>query len=128
MAVDGRPDFADKSFGVTAAKSWPPYVFSRRGGALVHCVREVRLRWYRPDYGRLVRLKRPIAVADTECGQFFVLRAGRGETCRVPALDAVLCDRCNGEPATFGKRGRALREGFTRRDAKLRIGCVSEAE
>ena len=56
--------FADK-FGVTEAKSFPPYVFSTsKNGCLIHKVDRVELHWYRiAGHGhKLVRVTRPKTV------------------------------------------------------------------
>lgn len=125
--VEGRPDFEDRSFGVTHLKQFPPYVYSLLGGMLVHKVEAVQARWYKPQYGHLERLESPILTIVAACGQLFYAGHGRAErsrACVLPKPDAVLCGRCQGTGAVFG-RGLAER-AVTRRDAKRRIGCVME--
>lgn len=127
--IEGRPDFADHAFGVTHAKRFPPYVFSTVGNAcLVHKVARVELRWWTPGRGGRCLLKRvhPRMYAETVCGQTKYFRKGRTQTCTVPDPDAVLCGRCHGEPATFGRDGLAAALGFTRREAHDRLGCLPE--
>jgi len=123
--IDGRPDLRNHEFGITTASKHPPYVFSIRGAsALVHKVARVRLHWFRLAAGgdKLVRVNRPLAVADCVCGQFFRLEPEISRTCRVPEPDALLCGRCHGEPASFGKHGAA--RGAKRMDAHIKLGCV----
>lgn len=130
--VKGRPDFADHDFGKTRLKKFPPYVYSRLGGMLVHRVREVIAHWYEPDrpHGHnLIRLAAPHLTYVTNCGQTFyggAPRARRSQTCVIPAPDAVMCGRCEGTGAVFG---RALRERKVKRsDARRRIGCIEEVQ
>lgn len=127
--IPGRPDFCNFNYLTTNAKKFPPYVFSIRGGsALVHKVQCVRLRWWEPQREtrgqNLVKLRDPIVTAHTVCGMFYRLRSDRSRTCRVPSPDALLCGRCHGEPATFGKHGKGTREGIPRRVAHVKLGCV----
>jgi len=64
-------------------------------------------------------------IAETVCGQTIFLCDHKGMTCALPKKNAVLCGRCHGEEATFGKHSK---KGITRREAKLRIGCAAEGE
>jgi hypothetical protein len=125
--IDGRPDHQDHSFGVTLAKTFPPYVYGIRGvSCVVHKILRVELHWWRvSDSGcRLVRMKRPVMIAITPCAQSFWLRVEVCRTCRVPNPDALLCGRCHGEISTFPKRGPARKTGETRQEAHIKLGCV----
>jgi hypothetical protein len=125
--IHGRPDFRDPDFGITYAKKFPPYVFSIRGAsALIHRVRRVRLRWWEvAGHGeKLVKQNKPRMTAECMCGQFFSLQGSRSRTCHVPAPDALLCGRCHGEGPVFSKDGWATREGITRHEAHVKLGCV----
>lgn len=125
VVINGRPDFQDHDFGVTSAKKFPPYVFSvSKNAALIHKVVSVEMRWYAPNYHNLVRLKRPRMIANTACGEFRFLSGDKTRTCLVPAPDALLCGRCHGEVATFGKKGKATQLGITRQQANVKLGCV----
>jgi hypothetical protein len=48
----------------------------------------------------------------------------RTRTCTIPEPDALLCGRCHGEPATFGKHGKATKAGVKRADAHVKLGCL----
>lgn len=125
--IHGRPDFADRDFGVTEAKTFPPYIFSVRGlSCLVHKVLYVRLHWYRcggqGEY--LVRMKKPVMIATTVCQASWRLEPTSSRTCHIPSPDALLCGRCHGEPATFGYRGKSRQRGLTRQEAHVKLGCV----
>jgi hypothetical protein len=125
--VNGRPDLADLMFGVTHAKKFPPYVFSVRGpAALVHKIASVELRWYRVcNHGHaLMKLNRPTMIAKLVCGGSRFLIGEATRTCHIPKPDAVLCGRCHGELASFGKNGPAIKAGITREVAKVKLGCV----
>ena len=125
--IDGRPDLGDFFFGVTDAKKFPPYVFGVRGGScLVHRIRRVRYHWYRVAAGgsKLVRMKRPVAIADTMCAQSFRLEGAICRTCQVPSPDALSCGRCDGIEATFAKRKGYRVAGLTREEAHVKLGCV----
>lgn len=117
----------DHSFGITLAKRHPPYVFSIRGPArLVHKVAYVELHWWRIA-GRgekLVKMKRPVLIAHTPCGFSTRLKAQNARTCHVPNPDAMLCGRCHGESASFGKHGAATKAGVKRTEAHVKLGCV----
>ena len=125
--IHGRPDFSDHQFGMTLAKKHAPYVFGiRSGSCLVHKVLRVELHWY--TVGRsgqtLIKLARPEMVAVTHCQYYFRLDPRVARTCRVPNHDALLCGRCLGEVAPFGKRGLATKAGITRTFAHVKLGCV----
>lgn len=123
--VSGRPDFAEPSFGVTVAKKHPPYVFSIRGAScLVHKILRVEMQWYRISSRGLVKMKRPVLIAQTCCAQSFWLDPDISRTCVMPNPDALLCGRCHGEGATFPKNGRAYKSGLTRTEAHVKLGCV----
>ena len=123
--IHGRPDFHDHRFGVTEAKKHPAYVFSIRGvSCLVHTVLRVELHWWRVtrDGHALVKLKRPVMIATTKCQQSFRLKGKVSRTCHLPSPDALLCGRCHGEAATFGKHGAATKAGTKRQEAHVKLG------
>lgn len=125
--IMGRPDHADHNFGVMRAKRHPPYVFSIRGAScLVHKVAYVDLHWWRVSNGghSLVKLKRPVLIAHTTCSMVFRLEGRTARTCLVPAPESLLCGRCHGDLATFGKDGAATAAGLTRHVAHLKLGCA----
>lgn len=126
--VEGRPDFDTPGFGMTKLRRFPPFVYSRLGGALVHRVHAVEARWYRAMGDYLERLSSPHLVIRTICGQQFYAghdslgrEMNRTRACHVPAPDAVHCGRCNGAPPTL-RRG----SGVSRQECKHRLGCVVE--
>lgn len=123
--IDGRPDFHNCGFGVTLAKTFPPYVFSVGANAgLVHKVVRVELRWWVPIRSghQLGRLNAPRMTAHLACGEIRFLKSNKTRTCLIPNPRALLCGRCHGEPATFGKHGVA--RGMKRAEAHVRLGCV----
>lgn len=125
--ICGRPDFQDHAYGITKAKKYPPYVFGIRGvSCLVHKILRVELHWWRvAGHGEmLVKLKRPVMIAQANCAQSFRLEPRISRTCQLPKPDALLCGRCHGEGATFGKRGPAKKSGLTRQEAHVKLGCV----
>ena len=124
--IDGRPDFHEHGFGRTVAKSYPPYVFSVRNGALVHRVLRVELDWWIIGNGghTLHRLVSPLSVAITPCGQHYHLTGVRCRTCRIPASDAILCEACQGTGRNFGRHGKTTEAGISRQVAKVRLGCA----
>lgn len=129
IVIKGRPDFANRSFGITRAKKFPPYVYSsNRMGSLVHKIHHVDLWWWTPDPRNggsdLVRLKRPRMLAHTACGNVRFLTSDRARTCIVPKPDAILCGRCHGDVHTFGKDGWATKAGITRTAANAKLGCI----
>jgi hypothetical protein len=112
---------------VTYASKHPPFVFSVRGvSCVVHKIAYVEVHWWRVGgHGHtLVKMKRPVMVAHTPCGAFFRLQGERSRTCHVPNPDAILCGRCHGEPASFGKHGAATKAGIKRQVAHVKLGCV----
>lgn len=124
--IDGRPDLEGNiKFGVTLASKFPPHVFSiYAGSGLIHKVAFVELHWYRviANGHKLVKMNRPHAIANTTCGMHFHLTAERARTCRVPKEDAILCGRCHGEVASFGKHGKY--RDVPRPIAHVKLGCV----
>ncbi len=121
-----RNSVNERTFGITLAKKHPPYVFAIRGcSCLVHKIARVELHWYRiASAGRLVRQRRPMAVAHTPCGFFIHLEADRARSCLLPSPDAISCGRCNGDVAPFGKHGFATKAGMKRQEAHVKLGCV----
>ena len=129
--IHGRPDFnRSHRFGVTEAKKYPPFVFSVRGAScLVHKVVSVEMHWYRVgtiNHGGdcLVKMKRPVMFAQTACSVSFRLEGSRTRTCHIPNPDALLCGRCHGDVATFGKNGAGTKAGIKRQEAHVKLGCV----
>lgn len=125
--IADRPDFHNWGFGITEAKSFPPFVFSTRGtSCLIHGIQGVELHWYRigDRGGTLVKQKRPMMIARTHCSQFFRLEGNHTRTCKLPDPKALICGRCNGETATFGRHGWATKAGIKRSEAHVKLGCV----
>lgn len=124
--VIDRDSVNERTFGVTVAKRHPAYVYSiNKNAALMHKVRDVEIQHYATvSMNVLGRLKVPAMIAHTVCGMSRALTPDRSRTCTVPEPGSVLCGRCHGEPATFGKHGRAIREGIRRQDANAALGCV----
>lgn len=116
------------NFGVMDAKKHPPYVFSIRGvSCVVHKISRVEIHWWRIGGHRgelYVKLKRPVLIAQTPCCASFRLEPRISRTCHVPSSDAVLCGRCHGEPASFGKQGAATEAGIRRQVAHVKLGCI----
>lgn len=123
-----RRSVDERTFGVSKAKRYPAYVYAiNRNAGLMHRVVDVELHWYAfvgPGASQLGRLKQPAAIATTACGTSFPLVSRRTRTCTVPEPDALLCGRCHGELATFGKHGAATKAGITRQAAHVKLGCV----
>lgn len=122
-----RRSVDDRTFGVSTTRRHPAYVYSvNKNAALIHKVREVEIHWYALIGGgsQMGRLKQPAMIAHTVCGNSKALTPERTRTCHIPAPDALLCGRCHGEPATFGKHGAATKAGVKRRDANVKLGCV----
>lgn len=121
-----RDSVNERTFGVTTSHRHPAYVYSIGGNAcLMHKVREVTIQWYAiVNMNRLGRLKQPAMMAQTVCGMSKTLRAERTRTCHIPEPDALLCGRCHGEPATFGKHGSATKAGTKRAEAHVKLGCI----
>ena len=70
------------------------------------------------------RLKQPAMRAHTMCGYSFALTPNRSRTCHVPLPGAVLCGRCHGEPATYAGRRKRTKDGLTKQEAHVKLGCV----
>jgi hypothetical protein len=125
--TEGRPDFPGwNRFGITKAKSFPPYVYSaNKMGMLIHRVAAVEVHWWEPCDGgeRLVRRHRPSMIAITVCGQHKFLKPGRAHACILPRPDAVLCGKCHGQAATF--RGHEEHE-VSKQYARDHLGCMVE--
>jgi hypothetical protein len=122
-----RRDFYDRGFGVMTATKHPPFVFSTRGASgLIHKVSRVTMHWWRIGRGghALVKLKRPVMIAETNCTMSFRLEGEKARTCWIPNPDALLCGRCHGDVATFGKHGAATKAGIRRTEAHVKLGCV----
>ena len=136
--IHGRPDFEawrrGEKFGVTRAKKFPPYVFSiSASAALVHRIAYVELHWWRAGTFResgdcLRKNNPPVMIATTICGSSRFIEAARARTCMVPRPDAIRCTKCFGLPeaAAFGKNGWCTREGITRTEAHVKLGCIVE--
>lgn len=126
--IEGRPDFGRPyGYGITHAKKHPPYVFSIRGvSCLVHKIARVELHWYRVgrDGSCLVKLKKPVMIAITNCQCHYRLEPSCSRTCHVPSPDAMLCGFCHGEPRPFGKHGAATKAGIKRQEAHVKLGCM----
>lgn len=130
VVIEGRPDFADRRFGVVRAKKHPPYVFSVNANAvLVHKVAYVDMWWWKVDRGgnQLRKLSRPVLIATSVCNYSFRLSGHKNRTCLIPSPDAVLCGRCHGEPASFGPNGRATKAKIKKPEAHVKLGCVVKA-
>lgn len=122
-----RNSVNDRTFGVSTAARHPAYVYSiNRNSCLMHKVRSVEIHWYALVDGghRLGRLKQPAMIALTVCGNARALLPHRSRTCHIPLPGALLCGRCHGEPATFGKHGKGTTERIPRTEAHVRLGCI----
>ncbi len=126
--IRGRPDFLEPDFGVTHLAKVPRYVYATcRNAMLVHKVARVEAHWYEARYDHLLRLDNPKLVAKSVCGQIFFIhlpydrKKFRASLCEVPATNAVLCGRCHGRVATFGKHNSWP---CTKEIAKVRLGCI----
>ena len=125
--VIDRDSVNERTFGVTTTKRHPAYVYSiNRNACLMHKVRDVEIQWYALVDGghRMGRLKQPAMIAHTVCGCSRALTPDRTRTCHVPKPDSVLCGRCHGEPATFGKHGKGTKAGLRRAAAHVKLACV----
>jgi len=108
----------------TLVKKHPKYIFSSsRNAALIHRIREVRLRWwtYGPGGHYLLRLQTPRMFAECYCGMSFRLHDTSAQVCEIPAPDAVLCAMCHGQGRNF-PRGRKHEVSMSL--AKIRKGCL----
>ena len=122
-----RSSVNDRTFGVTTTRRHPAYVYSiNKNGCLMHKIRDVEIQWYAliGRGGQMARLKQPAMIAHTVCGNARFLVPERTRTCHIPEPDAVLCGRCHGEPATFGKDGKGTKAGLKRSEAHVALGCV----
>jgi hypothetical protein len=122
-----RDSVNERTFGVSVTKRHPAYVYSIHGVAcLMHKVREVEIQWYAliGTGSQMARLKQPAMIAHTVCGMSKALVPKRTRTCHIPFPDSVLCGRCHGEPATFGKHGKGTKAGMKRSEAHVKLGCV----
>lgn len=133
--VMGRPDFRNHSFGKTEIEKHPKYIYSSSmNGMLIHKVSYVEAHWYEVADGgeKLLRLESPKLIGVSVCGQHFFIhlpRAKRNQKfraamCEIPKPDAVMCGRCHGEVATFGKRGNPP---CSKEMARIRKGCLQRA-
>jgi hypothetical protein len=120
-----RDSVNERTFGVSTTRRHPAYVYAiNKNAHLMHRIAGVTIHWYAiVTMNKLGRLKQPAMIAKTMCGYHFPLTADRTRTCTVPEPDAVLCGRCHGEPATFGKHGRGTKEGWDKRAARVKLGC-----
>lgn len=123
--VIDRSAVNDRTFGVSTAARHPAYVYSiNRNAGLMHKVRDVEIQWYALIGGghQMGRLKQPAMIAHTVCGCARLLIPKRSRTCAVPLPGSLLCGRCHGEPATFGKHGAA--KDVKRAEAHVKLGCI----
>jgi hypothetical protein len=126
--VIDRDTVNERTFGVTTTRRHPAYVYSiNRNAALMHKIRDVEIQWYAllgSSGSHLGRLKQPAMIAHTVCGMSKALLPEKTRTCKVPEPDSVLCGRCHGEPATFGKHGAGTKAGLKRSEAYVKLGCI----
>jgi hypothetical protein len=126
--VIDRDSVNERTFGVTTAKRKPNYVYSiHRNACLMHKVRDVEIQWYAllgSCGSKMGRLKQPAMIAHTVCGMSKALIPEKTRTCAVPEPDSVLCGRCHGDVATFGKHGAGTKAGIKRGEAHVKLGCV----
>lgn len=123
-----RNSVNDRTFGVSKAERHPAYVYSvNRNACLMHKVAGVEIHWYALIDGgdRMGRLKQPAMIARTVCGNSRSLTPTRSRTCHVPLPGSILCGRCHGEPATFGKHGKGTKAGLRRAEAHVTLGCIT---
>lgn len=117
----------DRTFGVSTTTRHPAYVYSiNRNSCLMHKIVEVEIQWYALIAGghKMGRLRQPAMIARTVCGCSRPLTPDRSRTCAIPLPNSVLCGRCHGEPATFGKHGKGTKAGLKRAEAHVTLGCV----
>lgn len=127
-AIIDRDSVNDRTFGVVESKRHPAYVYAiNKNACLMHKVLRVELHWYAIVQGGsgLGRLKQPAMIAHTVCGCSRSLSPERSRTCHVPLPDSILCGRCHGEPATFGKHGKGTKAGMKRAEANVKLGCLT---
>lgn len=126
-AIIDRDSVDERTFGVSKAARHPAYVYSvNRNACLMHKVFAVEIQWYAllGNGSTMGRLKQPAMIAHTVCGCSRALTPDRSRTCAVPLPESVLCGRCHGEPATFGKHGDGTKRGLKRAEANVKLGCV----
>lgn len=125
-AVIDRASVNELMFGVSRTKRHPAYVYSiNRNSCLMHKISYVEIQWYALiNRSKMGRLKQPAMIAHTVCGSSRALTPDRSRTCHTPFPEAVLCGRCHGEPATFGKHGKGTQAGLKRAEAHVTLGCV----
>ena len=122
-----RSSVNDRTFGVATTKRHPAYVYSvNKNACLMHKIANVEIHFYAliGSGSQMGRLKQPAMIAHTVCGVSRALVPERSRTCTVPFPDAVLCGRCHGEPATFGKHGKGTKAGMKKESARVKLGCV----
>jgi len=129
ITIEGRPDFHNHGFGLTKAKKHPKYVHSKQG-MLMHLIADIDLSWWSAQFDHLVRRKKPRMIIRTVCGHTFFVTKGAykgerkvSEMCNLPKPNAVLCGRCHGTGAIWGKNKKAE---ITKQEARARLGCVIE--
>lgn len=122
-----RDSVNDRTFGITETRRHPAYVYSiNKNACLMHKVSYVEIHWHAFVAGgsKLGRLKQPAMIAHTVCGGFRALTPDRSRTCHIPLPGSMLCGRCHGEPATFGKHGKGTKARIKRADAHVSLGCI----
>lgn len=123
-------DDHDPRLKPTPCKRFPPYVFSKDRGSLVHHVKSAELDWYIITGRTTVqRAKVPRLILRTHCGLYFSSASKKGQTCQTPAEGALVCRACEKRGRNFPHRldGRDVDHGVTRHEAKRRIGCAVDA-
>lgn len=125
-ALVDRHAVNERTFGVVEARRHPAYVYSiNKNSCLMHKVVRVELQWYAyVGMESLGRLRQPAMIAFTACGCHRALTPDRSRTCHVPLPGSVLCGRCHGEPATFGKHGKGTKANLKKSDAHVTLGCL----
>ncbi len=115
----------ERTFGKSETRRHPAYVYSiNKNACLMHRIVRVEIQWYAfVDMHRLGRLKQPAMIAITACQCSRPLLATRTRTCAVPLRGSILCGRCHGEPATFGRHGKGTLAGLKRSEAHVQLGC-----
>jgi len=138
LRVNGRPDWhgGGMTWAQTTVKRHPKYVYGTKMGKLLHEIEKVRLVWWQlGGHGSyFFRVSSPRVYFETKCGYCFFgsdptntfrsSRKSKATVCELPKPDAVLCGRCRGEGAVFGKLGKVGRGGVTYKEARERIGCT----
>ncbi len=121
-----RHSVNERTFGITSTKRHPAYVYSvNKNACLMHKVHHVEIHWYALVSGSVMgRLKQPAMIAHTACGDTRIITPERSRTCHIPLVGSVLCGRCHGEPATFGKHGSGTKSGLKREEARVKLGCL----